>query len=424
MVIGSDLSRPPFSLENGGRGNKLDYSLQYVTQQRQCSEAERQVGRISREGSTFKHSFTPLEERNYRTECAAPVFVWATGPDGPQKLPAPCGNCKHCRWSKRQAAANAVQMEVDRSEWALWVTLTIAPDVGARPGQLREDGLDQRLEPKLMQRFQKVCRIHQKRQNFAWTGRRCTSWRYIQCGEYGGKKGRAHYHAVIFGAGDKPDWMTNLAYRLPTPPGEMQRLAVPEWQWGHITVREQVDGGVAFYLSQYMKKNGAKAWSSMSNRVAIGGAYMIDRAREIARIGAPVPLQNWFIRMYDKKGFRRSLVRGANRRYFYDAYCEAIGAGRFDFAKMLPKSVISSVVSFERHAREKLIPKHYGEFQRMMAKDRIKAEAWYDMRIALGMTPEQARNADRPQKPKGWSPAYPEKFLNWKGRDYGEAATQ
>lgn len=367
--------------------------------------------RISSTGSTFKHTFQSAGGGKYHTECVNTKFVTVPGAYGPQTVPVYCGGCDHCRWSKRQAVANAVQMEIQRSDWALWVTLTIAP----HPDRA-VDGYDKRIEKRLMQLFQKKVRMHIERQTHSFKNRRCTSWRYIQCGEYGSKKGRAHYHAVIFGKGDKPDWMTNLAYRLPTPPDQPQRLALPEWEWGHAVVTDRVDGGVAFYLAKYMQK-GKKSWTSSSNHTAIGGGYIIDRFRWYAETKCPVPMQNWVMSMPGHKGTRYALVRGAKRRYAYTAFCDALGVGLLSLAKLLPKTMLSSVVGFERHRREKAL----GRPPTIFEKDRIKKQVWHDMRLALGMTEEQARNADRPQRPKGWSPPYPAKFLQ---RSFGDGGTE
>lgn len=90
----------------------------------------------------------------------------------------PCGQCLPCRINKRRVWTHRLMLEGFCHPDSMFVTLTYAPDF--YPGQLvKRDAqlflkrLRKRLEPRKI--------------------------RYYLCGEYGEKKQRAHYHAILFG---------------------------------------------------------------------------------------------------------------------------------------------------------------------------------------------------------------------------------
>lgn len=352
--------------------------------------------RITKQGSSFNGHRMVGSERpaSYRTSCADQKFVQSVGADGLTVTPVQCGKCKHCRWVRRQAMANSVEMELRDSDWSLWVTLTIAP--GPRRAV---DNYDKVLDKRLMQNFQKVCLIHRDRQTHSFKGRVNTSWRYIQCGEYGERKGRAHYHAVIFGKGSQPDWLENPAYLLPPIPGQKQRYMIPEWSWGHVTIDTVVDGGVAFYLSKYMQKGGAKqSWASASNRRAIGSTFARFWGEMVAKHGFAVPTLDWKLTMNKRK----ALVRGSKRRDLLLAFCEAKGVSVLSLAKLLPRVMLPSIVKIERERREKLA----GGKVLFFARERIKAEVWAECRAVLGLVDSREVREGRPLRPKDWQPCY------------------
>jgi len=351
------------------------------------------MSRISKSGSTFSgHRMVGSENAPaYRTQCSDPSFITVPGLEGPTSNPVPCGKCKHCRWVRRQAFANAVEMEMRDADWSLWVTLTIAP------GPTRAiDKYDVLLNKALMQKFQKVCRIHKDRKTHSFAGRVCTGWRYVQCGEYGKLKGRAHYHLLVFGKGDRPIWGDVAA----------DRIHIPEWPHGHVNVKTQVDGGVAFYISKYMQKGGAEqTWGSASNRTAIGSAYVKRLGAKLAGIGALFPTLDWNHRMPRGMGYRKALVRGSKRRDLLLSFAEAAKTNVVDLCRHIPAVMVPSFIRIERERREKLVPKIDGVVP-FFVRERIKLAVFSEVRAVRGILETPDLRAGRPVRPDGWKPVY------------------
>lgn len=90
----------------------------------------------------------------------------------------PCGQCLPCRINKRRVWTHRLMLEGFCHSDSMFATLTYAPDfypgqLVKRHAQLFLKRLRKRLEPRRI--------------------------RYYLCGEYGEKKGRAHYHVILFG---------------------------------------------------------------------------------------------------------------------------------------------------------------------------------------------------------------------------------
>lgn len=105
--------------------------------------------------------------------CPNPRYVWPTG-----KIQAvPCGKCLACLSNKRQDWSFRLMQEYKRSKSAAFITLTYHPKFYPNSG----------LSKRHFQLFMKRLRRNS-------TDR----LRYFAVGEYGGKTGRGHYHAIIF----------------------------------------------------------------------------------------------------------------------------------------------------------------------------------------------------------------------------------
>lgn len=99
--------------------------------------------------------------------------------------------------------------------------------------------------------------------------------RYFLCGEYGGERGRPHYHAVIFGLSV-----------LDTP------LVEASWQRGFVQVSELTPGRMA-YTAKYLHKavlgkreredGRCKEFALMSRRPGLGSAFITALAQGIKR---------------------------------------------------------------------------------------------------------------------------------------------
>lgn len=149
----------------------------------------------------------------------------------------PCGQCIGCRLEySRQWAVRCVhesQMHKNNS----FITLTYNDE------HLPKDHSISKYEfQKFIKRLRKeICRVHGKD----------TLIRFFGCGEYGDKKGRPHYHAIIFGF-DFPDRKvvseSGSGFILYT-----SELLEKSWNKGYVTVGEATFESAA-YVARYITK--------------------------------------------------------------------------------------------------------------------------------------------------------------------------
>ncbi len=185
------------------------------------------------------------------------------------KVLVPCGRCVGCRLDRSRDWAVRLMHESSLYDSNLFVTLTY--DNAHLP-------LDGSLNKKHFQDFMK-----RLRKEFS-----DVKIRYFHCGEYGGKYGRPHYHAILFNL----DFSDKLPYKL-APDGSqlyisnhLNRL----WSHGFCVI-----GGVTFescaYVARYIMKKQTgegsefsyldpatglirqKEYITMSRRPGIGGAW-------------------------------------------------------------------------------------------------------------------------------------------------------
>lgn len=104
---------------------------------------------------------------------------------------------------------------------------------------------------KHMQDFMKRLRITLERKNLG-------SFRsFFACGEYGSKRGRPHYHVILFGW--QPPDCEFLKYSPSGYPLYISKLLDKIWSHGYCFVGLSVDGGAAGYVARYtLKKQGEK----------------------------------------------------------------------------------------------------------------------------------------------------------------------
>lgn len=161
------------------------------------------------------------------TVCTSPIYldmskasprVKAKFPDG---LMVPCGRCVGCR--KQRSLEWAIRLEREMPYWqsAVFVTYTYSeeklPFSGVFPTLLKSD----------MQKYFKRLRKQLGKRKIM----------YYQCGEYGDKNGRPHYHAIIFGL----DIMSDSA------------MIVDTWEKGIVDIGV-VTTASCRYVAQYIDK--------------------------------------------------------------------------------------------------------------------------------------------------------------------------
>lgn len=170
------------------------------------------------------------------------VFKEVLG-DGLPPIKVPCGQCIGCRLEySRQWAIRCIH-EASLHRFNCFITLTYRD----APGSLNKRDF---------QLFMKRLRKH-------YSGDRI---RYYQCGEYGEKLSRPHYHACLFGF-DFPDkylWNENNGVRLYRSP-TLELL----WPYGFSTIGD-VTFDSAAYVARYMLKkvNGDMAADYYGDRLA------------------------------------------------------------------------------------------------------------------------------------------------------------
>lgn len=133
-------------------------------------------------------------------------------------LEVPCGKCTACRIKKRQEWSTRMLHEMDSHKDSVFITLTYK-------GEEYDNGS---LSKKDLQKFFKRLRKNLISRKI----------RYFACGEYGEKKARPHYHAIIFGLSLRP---------------EDKQLIQDSWGLGHVEFGICEPASIA-YTAQYIDK--------------------------------------------------------------------------------------------------------------------------------------------------------------------------
>jgi hypothetical protein len=172
--------------------------------------------------------------------CYYPLEAWKTKngvyfreqPDG-SRLRLPCGRCIGCKLERSRMWASRLMHELRFHERSGFITLTYNDASLPSPPSLN---------PKHFQDFLKRLRK-------ALYPRQI---RFFHCGEYGEKKGRPHYHAILFGE----DFLDDSFEHRKTPSGEIvwsSHLLSRLWPIGLHCV-----GSVTFescaYVARYITK--------------------------------------------------------------------------------------------------------------------------------------------------------------------------
>lgn len=195
--------------------------------------------------------------------CVSPTIIHRAVGNRYEPLEVACRHCWACRKNKVDDVVGRCLLELAESDWATALTLTY--DDAKTPGEKRTV-----LHIEDMQRFLKRFR------------KSVSHCRYLVAGEYGSKRGRPHFHAVLFGKGQRPgqlgDGMNNLA----------------QWPWGHVWVDNAVSEKSLRYVAKYLLKSVRKSktkdenkfnaeWISYSNKPLLGYSAIVKMAERAAR---------------------------------------------------------------------------------------------------------------------------------------------
>lgn len=173
----------------------------------------------------------------------------------------PCGSCVGCQISRARSWAVRCELELRQHSRASFVTLTYRDDDLPMFETLRRDHLSD---------FMRSLRKKLKRDK--------VSLRYFGCGEYGERRGRPHYHAILFATEDVE---------------VIQR----SWPHGFATVSQVTPGRIAYTAGYCAKKVG-----------------LLDPAREVVDVSTGEVLDEYqppFLQMSRRPG-----IAGHVRRHW------------------------------------------------------------------------------------------------------------
>lgn len=246
--------------------------------------------------------------------CTSPSFVWVKR--GPEwvKIPAPCDRCWSCRENYVSDWVGRCLAEADCGEDGLpqtccTLSLTYAPPTD--PLDLAHRVVD----PYHFQLFMKRLRN---------AGHKV---RYLVAGEYGDKKGRSHFHAILFFSHlaetgqpapvleDRKAFRADPSIAKPfsrqMPHKEMCHIS--EWPHGHVEADWSMTEKSVRYCCEYLYQDGKRtAWFSQSKKPQIGFYWFAAKAMRNRQYGV-LPSSFEYLPPGGKPG-KKYLMTGATRR--------------------------------------------------------------------------------------------------------------
>lgn len=210
-----------------------------------------------------------------------------------------CRSCWQCRSNRVNDLIGRCIAEQSVSAKALAVTLTYSGDT-PQSAVLRYSDV---------QKFLKYLRAGDWKQNNGY------DVRYICAGEYGSRKGRAHWHIILFFQGKVPD----LAFD--------RRIEWKYWPHGFVYAQNPDYGGFKYVLKYALKDThigGSVKTLSMSKRPPLGHSFFMDLADTIAEKGLAMWSPDYYFSdVVDSKGaIRRFWLQGRMREMFLERYCD------------------------------------------------------------------------------------------------------
>lgn len=167
--------------------------------------------------------------------------------------------------------------------------------------------------------------------------------RYIVAGEYGSKKGRAHWHMILFFYGktllvadfqdERGPWDVVLEERHEWAPWTGWGNEGSDAQGGFVYFQKPDYGAFAYLLKYVLKDLEAEVHRThlaMSKKPPLGFKFFIDRAQAFVDQGlAPQDLKYEFKAVFDAKNRRRKfMLQGRMREIFLHAFVDMWEAQR------------------------------------------------------------------------------------------------
>lgn len=225
--------------------------------------------------------------------CLNPVVIF----NGKVDHVFPCGKCFECRLKKSNEWAYRIMLESSLYNQNCMITLTYN-DANLPDGEA--------LKLRDLQLFMKRLRKHLSPKKI----------RFFACGEYGSRKGRPHFHVIIF------DFMPDdIQYFFTDKKGvKLYRSKTIEnlWTLGFSTIGD-VTFDTAKYCAKYMQKDigkGKKPFITMSKKPGIGfGAIRPEflLSDKIYHHGRYIKLPRYFLDVLERNGHDLSSLKRVRR---------------------------------------------------------------------------------------------------------------
>lgn len=137
--------------------------------------------------------------------------------------------------------------------------------------------------------------------------------RYICAGEYGTKKGRLHWHIILFFKGKAPDYQLNT-----------QRYMWSFWPHGFTFFQQPDYAGFRYVLKYALKQDGSEAAVksiTMSKKPPLAYEFFMELADRLVTARLPIHSPEYaFSHVEGKTGIRRFWLQGRMREIFFEAY--------------------------------------------------------------------------------------------------------
>lgn len=247
--------------------------------------------------------------------CIRPPQIRIENPAGPPFIfPGLCRRCWQCNKNRVEDYVGRSLAERSESEATVAVTLTYAK---------RDDLAETIVRPEHFQRFIRAIR------------RKGTLVRYLGVAEKGERKGRVHFHAILFFHTPPPDWP------------QQQRFHIPEWPHGHVYadwVTDHADPARSLrYVCKYLLK-GQSLWYTLSKKPPIGWAYFEKLAAGYVKAGV-LPTRLEYMVPGSDRVFK---MTGTTRRNFLQLLVREFDQRGSSAVWRLSQNVEQAVDSMER----------------------------------------------------------------------------
>lgn len=242
----------------------------------------------------------------------------------------PCRDCNQCKADKINDWRGRCKAEMATSRHTLFATLTYGMDdkYGGAENNLKAKMLDYDDIRLWLQLLRKWTKRGPEGEVIPLVSKEADAIRYFACGEYGSKKGRAHWHVLLFCQGRMPP---NI--RLTEPGGEPIRYIHTHqkggliWPYGWSQFRLADEGGIG-YATKYITNddilNGEEKRVGLSIKPPLGDAYFRREAVRYVDEGiSPQSCKYRFPNEFRRDGSPREYYLGGSAIYnFLHAYAE------------------------------------------------------------------------------------------------------